>query len=143
MYFSVKCEKNPRKTQGFWKNLDKNLRPSGKNQEPKIRSKDPRSWEKSQGVTTLIKDLLDSLAFLFFGQVTERLEVCSEHTLRKKHLNMWQNASRPTLSKIDIVSNVKLLFYLQDYPSSFHYFNESNLSIFILQGLKQCHLKTM
>ena len=52
MYFFLKCKK-PRKTQGLQKKPRKNPRPSRKTQEPKIRSKNPRSWEKTKGVATL------------------------------------------------------------------------------------------
>src|SRR6218665_227907 len=45
MYFLMKCEKTLEKTQG----------PQTKTQEPKIRSKNPRSWEKTQGVATLVR----------------------------------------------------------------------------------------
>ena len=45
--------KNPRKTQALLKHPRKNPRSSLKNQEPKIGSKIPRSWEKTQGVETL------------------------------------------------------------------------------------------
>jgi len=54
MYSSVKCEKN-QKTQGVLKSLEKTQGPQEKNQEPKIGSKNPRSWAKTQGVATLAK----------------------------------------------------------------------------------------
>src|SRR6218665_3785873 len=41
------------KTQGPFENPRKNPRPSEKTQEPKIASKNPRSWEKTQAVATL------------------------------------------------------------------------------------------
>ena len=52
MYFRANL-KNPRKTQGPFENPRKNPRPSEKTQEPKIASKNPRSWEKTQAVATL------------------------------------------------------------------------------------------
>ena|SRR6218665_1355923 len=55
MYFLVKCAKNPRKTQGVRKNLEKTQGPQDKTQEPKIGSKNPRSCEKTQGVATLLR----------------------------------------------------------------------------------------
>ena len=59
MYFRAnlcifgQIKKNPRKTQGPFENRRKNPRPSEKTQEPKIASKNPRSWEKTQAVATL------------------------------------------------------------------------------------------
>jgi len=47
----LKCD--PSKTQGLSKNPRKNPRASEKTHEPKIRSKNQRSWEKTQGVATL------------------------------------------------------------------------------------------
>src|SRR6218665_1077056 len=52
--FSAKFSKNPRKTQGLFENPRKNPRPSEKTQEPKIASENPRSWEKTQAVATLV-----------------------------------------------------------------------------------------
>ena len=43
MYFFVK-----------WEKTLKNQGPQEKTQEPKIRSKKPRSWEKTQGVATQV-----------------------------------------------------------------------------------------
>src|SRR6218665_4145109 len=51
--FSGKFFKNPRKTQGPLKTLEKTQGPQKKTQEPKIVSKKPRSWEKTQAVATL------------------------------------------------------------------------------------------
>ena len=51
MYFSVKYDK----TQGVSKKPLKTQDPQKKNQEPKIGSKNPRSWEKTQGVATLLR----------------------------------------------------------------------------------------
>src|SRR6218665_526700 len=45
-----KHKKNP----SYLKNPRKNPRQSEKTQEPKIGSKNPRSWKKTQGVATLI-----------------------------------------------------------------------------------------
>ena len=54
MYFSVKCEK----TQGVLKkSLEKTQDPEEKTKDPKIGSKNPRSWEKTQGVATLVETL--------------------------------------------------------------------------------------
>ena len=53
MYFRANLKKKPRKTQGPFENPRKNPRPSEKTQEPKIASKNPRSWEKTQAVATL------------------------------------------------------------------------------------------
>jgi len=47
MYFSVKFGK----TQGLLKTLEKTKGPQEK---PKIGSKNPRPWEKTQGVATLL-----------------------------------------------------------------------------------------
>jgi len=49
----VKYEKNQEKPKLFQKNLAKNPRLSENTQEPKVGSKKPRSWEKTQGVATL------------------------------------------------------------------------------------------
>ena len=54
MYFSVKFEKNQEKPKLFEKTLEKTQGSQKKNQEPKIGSENPRSWEKTQGVETLI-----------------------------------------------------------------------------------------
>src|SRR6218665_383489 len=51
--FGLIFKKKPRKTQGPFENPRKNPRPSEKTQEPKIASKNPRSWEKTQAVATL------------------------------------------------------------------------------------------
>ena len=51
MYFSVKCGK-PKKNPGSFKNPRKTQGPQ-ETQEPKIGSKNPRSWEKTQGVAPL------------------------------------------------------------------------------------------
>jgi len=42
-----------KKPKMFEKNLEKTQGPQEKTQEPKILSKNPRSWEKAQGVATL------------------------------------------------------------------------------------------
>src|SRR6218665_3934855 len=53
MYFPVQYEK-PKKNPSYWKKPIKNPRQSEITQEPKIGSKNPRSWEKTQGVATLV-----------------------------------------------------------------------------------------
>ena len=53
MYFSVKFKK-PKKNPSSLKNLEKTQGSQTKSQEPKIGSENPRSWEKTQGVATLI-----------------------------------------------------------------------------------------
>ena len=55
MYFRAnfkKTNKNPRSFQ-FKKKPEKTQGPQKKPQEPKIASKNPRSWEKTQAVATL------------------------------------------------------------------------------------------
>ena|SRR6218665_347507 len=46
--------KNPRKTQAVLKNLEETQGCQKKIQKPKIGTKNPRSWEKTQAVATLI-----------------------------------------------------------------------------------------
>jgi len=53
MYFSVKFEKTQEKPKLFKKNLEKTQGSQKKNQEPKIGSENPRSWEKTQGVAIM------------------------------------------------------------------------------------------
>ena len=53
MYFSVKCEKTQVKPKVFYETLEKTKGLQQKTQEPKIGSKKPRSWEKTQGAATL------------------------------------------------------------------------------------------
>ena len=57
MYFSVKCENTPENPRCL-KTLEKTQGPQEKTQEPKIGSKNPRSWEKTQEVATLFQSLL-------------------------------------------------------------------------------------
>src|SRR6218665_1710274 len=57
--FSGKFFKNPRKTQGPFENPRKNPRPSEETLEPKIASKNPRSWEKTQAVATLLNSYIN------------------------------------------------------------------------------------
>src|SRR6218665_3010547 len=52
--FGLILKNKPRKTQGPFENPRKNPRPSEKTQEPKIASKNSRSWEKTQAVATLV-----------------------------------------------------------------------------------------
>jgi len=54
MYFSVKCENTQEKPKGFGKTLNKPKALRKQPQEPKIGSKNPRFWEKTQGVATLV-----------------------------------------------------------------------------------------
>src|SRR6218665_710337 len=56
MYFHLKFEKKNRKTQGLLKKLRKKPRSSWKNPTSQGRIKNPRSWEKIQGVATLVRD---------------------------------------------------------------------------------------
>src|SRR6218665_1548972 len=51
--FSGKFQKTQEKPKVFSKTLEKTQGPQKKNQEPKIASKNPRSWEKTQAVATL------------------------------------------------------------------------------------------
>ena len=64
--FSGKFKKKPRKTQGPFENPRKNPRPSEKTQEPKIVSKNPRSWEKTQAMATLVDRLLNDRMRLMY-----------------------------------------------------------------------------
>jgi len=59
----VKCEKNQEKPKVFEKTLGKTQGPQEKIQEPKIRSKNPRSWEKTQEVATLMAVAFDRNLF--------------------------------------------------------------------------------
>ena len=64
MYFLVKCETTQGKPKVFEKTVGKTQGPQDKTQEPRIRSKNPRSWEKTQGVATLtILSVLSSTTF--------------------------------------------------------------------------------
>ena len=45
--------KTQEKPKHFYKILETTKGPHKKTQEPKIKSKNPRSWEKTQGVATL------------------------------------------------------------------------------------------
>ena len=49
MYFPVQYEKTQEKPKLFEKNLEKTQGSQTKTQEPKIGSKNPRSWEKPKG----------------------------------------------------------------------------------------------
>src|SRR6218665_2103438 len=51
--FSGKFKKNQEKPKVLSKTLEKTQGPQKKTQEPKIASKNPRSWEKTQAVATL------------------------------------------------------------------------------------------
>ena len=53
MYFLMKTQEKPKV---FEKTLAKTQGPQKKTQEPKIRLKNPRSWEKTQGVATLLPE---------------------------------------------------------------------------------------
>src|SRR6218665_3393429 len=53
MYFRANFKKNQEKPKVLSKTLEKTQGPQKKNQEPKIASKNPRSWEKTQAVATL------------------------------------------------------------------------------------------
>ena len=53
MYFRANFKKNLEKPKVLSKTLEKTQGPQKKNQEPKIASKNPRSWEKTQAVATL------------------------------------------------------------------------------------------
>ena len=55
MSFSVKFEKNQEKPNLFEKALEKTQGSLKETQEPKIGSENPRSWEKTQGVATLVE----------------------------------------------------------------------------------------
>src|SRR6218665_3410441 len=54
--FSDKFKKNQEKPKVLSKTLEKTQGPQKKTQEPKIASKNPRSWEKTQAVATLLSD---------------------------------------------------------------------------------------
>ena len=54
MYFRANLKKNQEIPKVLSKTLGKTQGPQKKNQEPKIASKNPRSWEKTQAVATLI-----------------------------------------------------------------------------------------
>jgi len=53
MYFPVQYEKTQDKPKLFEKTLEKTQHSQENTQEPKIGSKNPRSWEKTQWVATL------------------------------------------------------------------------------------------
>src|SRR6218665_1357515 len=53
MYFRANLKKNQEKPKVLSKTLEKTQGHQKKNQEPKIASKNPRSWEKTQAVATL------------------------------------------------------------------------------------------
>ena len=57
MYFPVQYEKTQEKPKLFEKTQEKTQGNQKKTQEPKIGSKNPRSWEKTQGVATLLESL--------------------------------------------------------------------------------------
>src|SRR6218665_2206571 len=58
MYFRANFKKNQEKPKVLSKTLEKTQGPQKKNQEPKIASKNPRSWEKTQAVATLITGMV-------------------------------------------------------------------------------------
>src|SRR6218665_1986853 len=53
MYFRANFKKTQEKPKVLSKTLEKTQGPQKKTQEPKIASKNPRSWEKTQAVATL------------------------------------------------------------------------------------------
>jgi len=87
--------KNPRKTQALLKTLEKTQGPQEKTQEPKIASKNPRSWEKTQAVATLLfsfkaKDTRSS--FEKSSYRNRKLEIYRAHTKEKSREPAYSQA---------------------------------------------------
>ena len=78
MYFRSKCKKNQEKPKVLSKTLEKTQGPQKKNQEPKIASKNPRSWEKTQAVATLVRPMFALMTSLW---MTSSLKFCSHEFL--------------------------------------------------------------